>query len=389
MKKYKIYDLLSILGLLIIIYGFALATLIVPDSDFSEDENRYLQQKPKLTLETLTSGRFTSEIADYFADQIPLRNLFVGTKAVAEIALQKQENDDVLLGSDGYIIAKNDYPDLTEADRNIKAINRFYAALDGAGADLRVAIAGRSQDVLTRYMPALYPAEERTEKVFSHVSEALEPQQIGLLDPLKARADAGEYVYYRTDHHWTSLGAYYAYVEIMNSYGIEPYPLEYFTRETASDAFYGTTWSKAGMKWIGPDTIEFFRWEGDDSLITEIVDSGERLEGMYDRDYLAVKDKYSAFIGGNNGQVRIYPSESSPLAAEDRETLIFIKDSFGHSLAPFLAAHFNLEIIDLRYYKLPVIDLVKESGDVKVLIMYNMDGFVSSNSLAMLNLGLK
>ena len=194
-------------------------------------------------------------------------------------------------------------------------------------------------------------------------------------------------MYYKTDHHWTSLGAYYAYVEIMNSWGLTPYPLDYFTRETVSEDFYGTTWSKAGMKWVGPDTIEFIRYPGDDTLITEIVDTGEKLDGLYDRDYLAVKDKYSSFIGGNNGHVRIYPADGSPLESE-RETLVLIKDSFGHSLAPFLAAHFDLEIIDLRYYKLPAIDFVKETGADRVLILYNMDSLLTTNSLAMLNLGL-
>lgn len=384
-KKYKPWDIITVAGMLVVIYGFSVATFIVPDTKFSEDENRALQQKPKFSISTLVNGKFTSEIADYYADQIPLRNIFVGTKAVAEIAMQKQENDDVLLCSGGYIIAKDDYPDYAAVDKNLKAVNRFAAALENV--DLRVAIAGRGQDVLTKYMPALYPAEERTEKLFGHVSDSLSGiTQIDLLDPLKSRADSGEYVYYRTDHHWTTLGAYYAYVEIMKSYGMEAYPLDYFTRETASDAFYGTTWSKAGMKWIKPDTIEYFRYPGDDKIVTEIVDSKETLDGMYDRDYLSVKDKYSSFIGGNNGHVKIHPSDSKEAAK--RETLILVKDSFGHSLAPFLAAHFNLEIIDLRYYKLPLIDFVKETGADKMLIMYNMDSVVNSNSLAMLGVGL-
>ncbi|MCI8387829.1 MAG: hypothetical protein HFE63_05120 [Clostridiales bacterium] len=395
LKKYKPSDILTIGGVLAVIYGFSAATLFTPDNDFSEDENRYLQLKPKFSLEALVDGSFTSEIADYYSDQIPLRNIFVGTKAISEIALFKQENDDVLLGSDGHIIAKNDYPNLSEADKNVKAINRFLSAMETSsdsafvGIDFKVAIAGRSQDVLEKYMPSLYPASERTEQIFDYVYDRLEAPHIELLEPLKSRADSGEYVYYRTDHHWTTLGAYYAYVEIMKSYGIEPYPIDYFTRETASEEFYGTTWSKAGMKWIAPDTIEFFRWDGDDDMVTEIVDNGKTLDGMYDRSYLDVKDKYSSFIGGNNGYVKIYPADGSPLRSVEREKLILIKDSFGHSLAPFLAAHFDLEILDLRYYKLPVIDFVRESGADRVLILYNMDGLVSSNSLAMLNYGIK
>jgi len=175
----------------------------------------------------------------------------------------------------------------------------------------------------------------------------------------------------------------------MNAYGMEPYPMEHFTRETVSDAFYGTTWSKAGMKWIGPDSMEFFRWEGDDTMVTEIVDNGTTMDGMYDLSYLEVKDKYSAFIGGNNGRVRIHPADGSPLAKTKRETMVLIKDSFGHSLAPFLAAHFDLEIIDLRYYRTSLFDLVTEIKPERVLVMYNMDSVTNSNSLQMLNLGIR
>ncbi len=386
-KKYRISDLLSIAGLLVILYGFAIATLAMPDTQFSEDENRVLQQKPKFSIHALISGTYTREVADYFADQLPLRDLFVGAKAAAEISMGKQENDDVLLGKMGHIIAKDDHPNVAQADKNILALSRFHAML--TDVDFRVAIAGRAQDVLTAYMPTLYPSKELSDKLFDRVDQGLQDiPRVELLAPLRARADAGEYVYYRTDHHWTTLGAYYAYAEIMRSYGMEPHLMEYFSIERVSDAFYGTTWSKAGMKWIRPDSMEFFRWDGDDTVITEIADNGRTLSGMYDRSYLSLKDKYSAFIGGNNGRVRIYPSEGSPLATQKRETLVLIKDSFGHSLAPFLAAHFDLEIIDLRYYKLPMLELIAEVGATKVLVLYNMDSITNSNSLQLLGIGL-
>ncbi len=378
--KFKPSDIISTAGILAVIYGFGVATLVIPDRDFSEDENRYLQQKPKFTLERLTEGKFTAEIADYFADQFPLRNLFVGAKAVSELAIGKQENNSVLAGKDGTIVAEDYFPDLDEARKNIAAIDRFAEAL-ADDVTLTVAVAGRSQDILTEAMPALYPAEQQTERVYDYLNSNLKAPQVDLLTPLKAKADAGEYVYYRTDHHWTTLGAYYAYVELMSSWGLDAYPLEHFTREVASEEFYGTTWSKAGMKWVAPDTMEFFRYDGDESLTTTIVDNGTSFAGVYDRSYLEVKDKYSAFIGGNNGRVQI-------TGEKKRETLVIIKDSFGHALAPFLAAHFDLEILDLRYYKTPTIDLVNELNAKRVLIMYNMDGVINSNSLAMLNLGV-
>ncbi|MBQ8551966.1 MAG: hypothetical protein IJ428_04025 [Clostridia bacterium] len=390
-RKYRLSDIITVLGLLVIIYGFAIAMLLLPDKEYSEEENRYLQTVPQFSLEALTSGEFTADVASYCTDQMPLRNLFVGTKAVSETVLGKQENNSVLLGIDGHIIAKEDHPNYAAADKNLAAVTAFDEAL--GDIPLHLAVAGRSQDVLTSYSPALYPAKKISDTTFVRALESAgDISQIDLLTPLREYADAGEYVYYRTDHHWTTLGAYYAYREIMETYGMEPYPREYFTRETMSEEFYGTTWSKAGMKWIRPDTMEFFRFAGDGTLTCEIV-GGDTLEGMYDLSYLEKKDKYSAFIGGNNARVRIYPSDRSPLAGE-RETLLLIKDSFGHSVAPFLAAHFDLEIIDLRYYKPLVgnpsmLELVKEVGADHVLILYNLDSLLNSDNLVSLTLGME
>ncbi len=381
-KKFSAADVITALGLLVIIYGFAVAMLVTPDKAFSEEENRVLQTLPRFSVESLTSGKFTKDIASYCTDQMPLRNAFVGTKAVAETVFTKRENNGVLLGKNGYIIAKNDYADLAIMDKNISAINVFAASPD---FDVTVAIAGRSQDVLFRYMPDIYPAREVSDAAFARLNENLTVPQIDILTPLREHAAAGEYVYYRTDHHWTTLGAYYAYVEIISSYGIEPYPFEHFKREVASEKFYGTTWSKAGMKWISPDQMEFFRFDGDENFVCEIVDSGEVLDGFYDRSYLDKKDKYSAFIGGNNGRVKIYVEGSQ----KERETLVLIKDSFGHSLAPFLAMHFDLDVIDLRYYKLPATEVIREAGADKVLIIYNMDSLVSASNLTMLTIGTK
>ena len=377
--KHRLSDIITVAGLLLIIYGFSASMIASPDKDYSADENRYLQTLPRFSIEALTSGKYTKDIASWCTDQMPLRNVFVGTKAVTETAILKSENNNVLLGTDGHIIAKTDYINKSYVNKNVYALKAFADATD---ADVLVAVAPRSQDALIRYMPELYPAKEVSDEAFAYLNESLDGlDSVDLLTPLRDRVDAGEYVYYRTDHHWTTLGAYYAYVEIMESYGITPYPLEYFTREVVSEEFYGTTWSKAGMKWIASDSMEFFRFDGDDKLVTEIVDDGERIEGLYERSYLAEKDKYSAFIGGNNGRVKIYLN-----GGKERETLVLIKDSFGHSLAPFLAAHFDLDIIDLRYYKLSVHEVIAESGADKVLVMYNLDSFTSATNLTMLTM---
>ena len=386
--KTRLLDILTSLFLVVIMFGFTFLILFTPDKEFSEQENRYLQQAPKLTLERLTSGKFTSEISDYFSDQFPARDIFVGAKAIAEIGIMKHENNNVTLGKDDYLIKRNDYPNFETIDKNVKAISLFGDAMEEIGVPFTVAMAGRNVDVLQRYLPKFYPNQHST-NVWNHFETSMSANNyIGYVDlktPLKTLVDSGtdEQIYYRTDHHWTTLGAYYAYVEIMQSFGEEPLPLDYFDIQTVSTEFYGTTWSSAGMKWIKPDNMQYFRYDGDEYYITEIVDTGKIIEGFYDFDQLDKKDKYSSFIGGNNSRVDIYHSEGTI-----REKVLLMKDSFAHSLAPFLAYHYDLVILDLRYYKNSVKELVIAENIDRVLIMNNLDNIADTNVYGILQLGL-
>ncbi len=414
--KTRVIDIVTVIAMLIIIYTFAIMIYIIPDADFSEQENRYLQKYPALSsayegtlteriragkfLDRLIDGKFTAEIADYFSDQFPMRNVFVGIKGMSEIALLKQENNDVIAAGDGYIIKRSDYPNYKAVDNNLDAILKFSPALEKLNIPYTVAIAGRPVDALQLYLPALYP-KFRTEDLWNYFNTSITSdnylQYVDLLTPLRLRIN-GEYntdsygggseqIYYRTDHHWTTLGAYYGYTEIMKSIGVQPQPPEAFNIEEVSSAFYGTTWSSAGMKWIKPDFMYYYRYESDDTDYTTVIeDTGVTFKGFYDLSYLDKKDKYSSFISGNNAFVSVTKTSN---AEDGRETMLLIKDSFAHSLVPFLAYHYDLIILDLRYYKSAVIDLVRERGVDRVLIMNYMGSLTETNVFGVLNLGLK
>lgn len=389
--KSRTADIITVIGLLFTMYFLSLFTIFFPDAAFSEQENRPLQQKPTLStpmegsiidkikagrfLDRLIDGKFTSEISKYFQDQLPMRNTYVGIKAVTETVLLKQEVNNVLLGKNGNIISRKDYIDTTGLDKNIFAYDIFASECDRLGVPVTFALAGRSMDVLSSYTPSLY-GDEFSNKIWSYFDSEMNKisrPYVNLLTPLREKADLGEHVYYRTDHHWTSLGAYYAYSEIIEDMGGTPQRIESFTRETVSDKFYGTTWSTAGAKWIKPDTMEYFRYDGDEDYALEVVDNGTVIDGFYDRSYLEVKDKYSSFISGNNAHVRITKNTDEP-----RETLLVIKDSYAHSVMPFLAYHYDLEIIDLRYYKQPPINFINEGICDRVLFLFNMDNITAS-----------
>ena len=92
------------------------------------------------------------------------------------------------------------------------------------------------------------------------------------------------------------------------------------------------------------------------------------------------KDKYASFVGGNNnGYVEI------TMEGEDRETLVLLRDSFADSLAPFLARHFDLILLDLRTSAPDTISICKEKGVDKILLLYNMETLTTTNDLGKLN----
>ncbi|MCL2816008.1 MAG: DHHW family protein, partial [Oscillospiraceae bacterium] len=171
----------------------------------------------------------------------------------------------------------------------------------------------------------------------------------------------------------------------------EPKPLREFNTVIAANDFYGTTWSKAGMKWINPDIIWFFRYDGDEDFVTVIKDSQKEFNGFYDFSYLERKDKYGAFISGNNARVDVTgPSRVNDDGEEiKRPKMLLVKDSFAHSIVPFLAYHYDLVIIDLRYFRDSVARIVYNEKIDRILFLHNMQNFSEDDTFGMLLYGVE
>jgi hypothetical protein len=377
----KFSSLLTALLCAIIIYGFAAAFLILPDRERSDTENRTLAQAPSFSLSSLLSGDFTADFADYMADQFPLRDSLVGLKGAVELILRGGENNGVILGENGQLAVREDYPDEDKLSRSIAAIAVFSDYAEDCGVNTVFAAAGRVIDTEDSALPALYgtACQDRIWGILEDDCEESGVNLLSLRETLRQHAAAGEYVYYRTDHHWTTLGAYYASVEVNDVFGGKALLRGDFTTEIASEDFYGTTWSKAGMHMVGPDTMEYWRWEGDEN-VTCVID-GATVMGLYDREALETRDKYSSFIGGNNGITEI----ESPDA---EGSLLVIKDSFFHSMAPILSKNWNMTVVDLRYYSKPVKVLLEEGDYDGVLILQNMETLTTSTDLEKLRSGI-
>ena len=396
--KTRILDILTSATLILFIFAFCILAIVIPDKTFSPEENRSLQTFPEFSVQRLVDGTFISEIGDFYSDQLPLRNWFVGLKGIVEIGSLKQQNNEVTAGADGYIVERSDFPDYDMVQTNLNGIYSIAPVLGKLDIPYTVALAGRPVDVLERYLPALYP-REYSEKFVNYVkndvvSHSSELQYIDLYTPLKAMVDddSNPYqIYYRTDHHWTTYGAYFAYCDIVRSWGLEPQPLENFTIEVGCDAFYGTTWRKAGMKWVKPEELLLFRYDGDDNFTTTNADNGTSFDGFYDRSYLEMDnadnmDKYSTFIGGNHGLTYVTKKELAP--GETRQKLLIFKDSYSHCMIPFLAYHYDLVIVDLRYYKAAPIDLIVSERPDRVMVLNYMGSLTDANVFETMRMSL-
>ena len=401
----KSLNLITAILFALIIFGFSAAFIILPDSDFSEDENRKLQLLPKFSFAALAGGEYSSDMTDYFADQFPARDLFVGIKGVAETALGRGENNGVLLGDDGQLAVrlfsayKSRFERTDEIDyfyednvtACLDAVNNFAQNSD---LPLVTVLPPRTLDVAAS---AFFYPTDISDSLGSLISETLteETGYIDLFPIMRERYEAGEYVYMRTDHHWTSYGAYLTYCEIMKEFGMadDIIPMDSFSRETVED-FYGTTWSKAGYKFIPPDDIEIWSLGNEEDYITrcysskmvkgedgkplKVKESYKEFSGWMNRDYLCEKDKYAAFLDGTHNEQTV-----TLASGEERETLLIAKDSFANTLVPFLSQHFDLVILNLAGKQADLSEAAEYYGCDKALIVYNCGNLIENNNLAL------
>ena len=378
-RRSRVTDII-LLGLLCaIMLAVALCVWLAPQSDFSERENRHLQ-----TLEGIAAADDPMKaIADMYADQFPFRTSLVEAKAYIELAGLKMENNGVILGHSGALIAKPDYsPErIGNAEQNAEAVARFDEVMTEKGIKVTVATAPRQIDALKKYLPATFGESE------NRAAELLDGEGVERIALGEAISAQKGYTWFLTDHHWTPLGAYYAYAALGDELGYTPLPLSEFRAETVSREFYGTVWSKSGIYAASPDEITLYRYDGDTDFKVTDADSGEvYLEGLYDKSKLEIKDKYSLFLGGDYGHVKISDGSEKP-------TLLVIKDSYFDALAPFLARHFELDVIDLRYTSArdSVAEYATEQGIDNILILFgeDSDSLLAATTLTKLKFKLK
>ena len=352
--------------------------LILPDKDFSEQENRVLEPAPAFSLESLFAKKFTTQFESYTTDQFPFRDSWTTAKARCELAIGKEENKGVYLCAGGTLIEAFEAPDKTQLDTNIAAVKSFA---ENSSVPVYFALIPGNSEIHSDIIPENAPNDSQKD-VIDYCYPNSGANNIDIYSDLAAHS--GEYIFYRTDHHWTSLGAYYGYEALMEAMSYSPTPLSDFAPQTVSDEFYGTVYSKSGMSWVKPDSIEIFAEQDEATQVTNYLTNEPASGALYDDSFLDKKDKYSMFMGGNTPLVTIKTKNT------DAPSILIIRDSYMDSLIPYLQNNFSeIYVMDLRYYKTQlaestVSDYVDENGIDEVLVCYSVYNFGTDTNLFLL-----
>ena len=342
---------------------FFVLNLVLPDRSFSEQENRYLQTAPRFSFSELFSGKFTKNYEDYVTDQFTLRDRWTTLKARIELLSGKNSNNGICYCKGETLIEPFTAPAQEDLRLRLDAVNALTEQLD---LPVCFALIPSAAEIWSDRLPGGVPNDSQR-SVIRQAESSLKTSTADIYGALAAHSD--EEIYYRTDHHWTSLGAYYGYTAVAEAMGFSPVPLDHYQKQQVTDAFYGTNCASSGFSWVRPDVISTYVEQGD-AVITNYP-TGQPVNGtLYDETALEGRDKYRYFFGGNT------PLLTVETGITDAPSLLILRDSYMDSMSPFLFAHFSrIHILDLRYYHASLADYVKDNEIDSILICYSVKNF--------------
>ena len=375
----KRIDLVLIIISCALMIGLGAAFWLLPDKAISEKENRTLAKRPAFSMSNLLSGKFTADMGAYYADQFPARDALIGIKAYAELSLFKGENNGVLLTNDHYLIPRTEKANESQLAKNIHSVSVFADAVD---APVYVVPLPRPVDVFSDKLPVFYP-KQLSQTLFEQFEKLSEQAGLSIIDLYDPLCDSN--YYYRTDHHYTSDGAFLCYRLMADTVGYTAFDKNYFTPEIVSQNFCGTSMRTSGFYLTPEETITLYRYENDDAYEVTVEDDGSSMKGLYHWPALSSTDQYAVFLGGNHALARV----TLPGADSTRPKLLMIRDSFADSILPFLANHYDITLIDLRYYKGNVQKLVAEEAFDAILIYQCLSEFDQNNGFSYLEIPYK
>ncbi len=363
--KTKRSDILTCVLFLCFVFGMLTLFLLLPGQDFSEKEKRYLAEAPALTWETLLSGEFGEQAETYLADHIPGRDFFVGLASYYDLLTGRQVTKDVYTAEGDRLVEPPVAWDQAAAEKNMKAINAFAETVDRPVDLMIVPSAGFILEDSIQGLRDPYTDDEIIRTIYDMAGENVTCRD---LVSVFADADDKQDLYYRTDHHWTSRGAYTAYSAYMGMLGRDYLAQDAFFVERHG-GFYGSNYSRSGLWLLPGEDVEL--WKTDTAFTVTNGETETVHEGLFYPERLEELDKYTVYLDGNHSTVCI----ENP---EGEGKLLVIRDSYANCLGTFLANSYETVVmVDLRYYKKPVSELLASEEFTNVLVCYSLGNFMT------------
>lgn len=343
-----------------------LSGLLLPDKYYSETEKRTLTQKTAISIADFPSGKMGTEIEKYLADQFPMRNGWITVKTLAQRLSGKTEISGVYFGKDGYLIDAFTAYNRKQYQANLQALKQLSQRIS---VPMDVMLIPTAAQILSDKLPAYAPNLDQKELLAY-------AQKLGLstVDVFNALSDhKDEYIYYKTDHHFTSLGAYYCYAAWMQAQGKTAEPISAWQSQALCDNFRGTTYNKVNDPFAPYDTITAYY----KTLQHAVNYNGGNYvtDSIYERKYLSGKDQYATFLNSNQS--------TTVVSGNGEGKLLILKDSYANCFAQFVIDDYaETHLIDLRFFKDSVSDYIAENGITQVLVLYNIPNFAQDTAVA-------
>ena len=378
----KIKEYPAFILFFLFLFGFMAVDMLYPDRAQSELENTKLKQKPQFSFSSLMKNKWTADYGEYVKDQVAFRDNWIDLQSRSEmILMQKAENGDMLLGKDHMLFKKMfslTDSEIKQLPKNINALSEFAQR---HGDKVTVMIAPSASVIYPEKLPFHAPMVNENamlDEIFTPIADGTEAHVIDLREPFREHKD--EYLYYRNDHHWTSHGAYLAYLEFCEQKGLTPFDVNAHEAVIVPD-FYGTSYAAARNWNAVPDEITYYPLPNQQTIWNVIGENDFEVQSvgdLYDYDKFNVYDKYAAFLHGNPGY--------STIEGDGEGSILVVKDSYANCFIPYLTANYaKIGVIDMRFFGYGIDSLMEHEGYDEALILYNFQSFKADAKLANLN----
>ncbi len=374
-RQRKVQEKLVGIIFILTLFLFLIINVIVPDREKSVQENRMLATKPKFRLSSLISGDYDEKFEAYMDDQFVGRDMWRKLKVTVDRIGGSRLENGVYIGTNGQLLEQIEVADENHLAANIKAIKSFSESQ--SKIPVRMMLVPDAANVLNHSLPSLVKPEDQTQ-MFSMVRKDLGDSVEWIDVSTELNKHKTEKIYYKTDHHWTTLGAFYAFQAAAPSLGIEGDLSGKYVSYAVSDSFNGMLASKSGVNLGEKEQIDIYvPTEEDTDLIVDYVDEGKRSTSLYDSSKLKEKDQYTVFLGGNSSLLDIRTVSTST------KRLLLVKDSFANSFIPFLTPYYReIVVVDPRYYSGTINDLMDSYRISEVLFLYSGNTFFKDNNIS-------